>query len=52
VAAFERQLAGAVAALLRALGAPARDLHAGDAQEYLLFLVGVCLLALVVPLLR
>lgn len=52
VAAFERQLALSAAALLRALGAPARDLHAGDAQEYLLFLVGVSLLALVIPLFR
>lgn len=52
VAASERQLAVGVGALLRALGAPARDLHAGDAQEYLLFLVGLSLLALVVPLFR
>lgn len=50
--AFERQLSGAIGALLRGLGAPARDLHTGDAQEYLLFLVGVALLALAIPLLR
>ena len=50
--AFERQLATGIGALLRALGSPARDLHTGDAQEYLLFLVGVALLALAVPLFR
>ena len=43
---------GASPALLRALGAPLRDLHTGDAQEYLLFLVGVAVLALLLPLLR
>jgi hypothetical protein len=32
--------------------APSRDLHTGDAQEYLLFLVGLSVLALVLPLLR
>lgn len=52
VTAFERSLAAAVDALLRAIGMPARDLHTGDAQEYLLFLVGLCVLALVVPLFR
>ena len=35
-----------------ALGAPARDLHTGDAQEYLLFLVGLAVLALLLPLLQ
>ena len=34
------------------LCAPLRDLHTGDAQEYLLFLVGLAVLALVLPLLR
>lgn len=52
VTAFEHRLAVAIAALVRALGAPARDLHSGDAQEYLLFLVGVSVLALLLPLLR
>ncbi len=52
VLVFERRIADALAALIRALGAPARDLHAGDAQEYLLFLVGVSVLALLLPLLR
>jgi hypothetical protein len=36
----------------QALMAPTRDLHTGDAQEYLLFLVGLTLLALVLPLLQ
>ena len=52
VTVVERQLAAAIAAVARALGAPARDLHSGDAQEYLLFLVGVAVLALLLPLLR
>ncbi len=52
VTAFEQRLAVALAALARALGAPARDLHSGDAQEYLLFLVGISVLALLLPLLR
>ena len=52
VTAFETRLSAALAALVRALGAPARDLHSGDAQEYLLFLVGVSVLALLLPLLR
>lgn len=44
-----RRLLGRVAF---ALGAPARDLHTGDAQEFLLFVVGVAVLAVVLPLLR
>lgn len=52
VTVVERQLAAAIAGVARALGAPARDLHSGDAQEYLLFLVGVAVLALLLPLLR
>ena len=52
VVTLERQLAAAVGALLRGLGAPARDLHTGDAQEYLLFLVGLSVLSLLLPLLR
>ncbi|MEO5989585.1 MAG: hypothetical protein ABIU54_10985 [Candidatus Eisenbacteria bacterium] len=52
VTAFESRLARALASLARALGAPARDLHSGDAQEYLLFLVGISVLALLLPLLR
>jgi hypothetical protein len=49
---FESRMAAALGALLRAMGAPARDLHTGDAQEYLLFLAGVSVLALLLPLLR
>src|SRR5262249_40715596 len=52
VAVIERQGAAAIATVARALGAPARDLHSGDAQEYLLFLVGVAVLPLLLPLLR
>ena len=52
VTVIERQAAAAIAGVARALGAPARDLHSGDAQEYLLFLVGVAVLALLLPLLR
>jgi len=52
VTLVERQVAVAVAGIARALGAPARDLHSGNAQEYLLFLVGVAVLALLLPLLR
>lgn len=52
VTLVERQLAEAIGGVARALGAPARDLHTGDAQEYLLFLVGVAVLALLLPLLR
>ena len=36
----------------RALLAASRDLHTGDAQEYLLFLIGLSLLAVLLPLLR
>src|SRR5262245_14562321 len=52
VTLIERQVAAAIGGVARALGAPARDLHSGDAQEYLLFLVGVAVLALLLPLLR
>ena len=34
------------------LASPLRDLHAGDAQEYLLFLVGMCVLMLLIPVLQ
>jgi len=49
---IERQVMTAIGGVARALGAPARDLHSGDAQEYLLFLVGVAVLALLLPVLR
>ena len=42
----------AVLSFARILGAPLRDLHTGDAQEYLLLLAGVSVLALLLPLLR
>lgn len=50
VVARERWLVGAVLRLARALAAPLWDLHTGDPQEYLLFLVGVAVFALLVPL--
>jgi hypothetical protein len=52
VLAFERALRGMLGRAARAFGAPARDLHTGDAQEFLLFLAGVAVLAVVLPLLR
>jgi hypothetical protein len=48
----EQAALGALLAIARALGAPLRDLHTGDAQEYLLLLAGVSMLALLLPLLR
>jgi hypothetical protein len=48
----ERGLVDLVGRLGRTLSAPLRDLHTGDAQEYLLFLVGVAVLALLLPLLQ
>src|SRR5262245_39434535 len=36
----------------RALLGASRDLHTGDAQEYLLFLIGLSVLAVLLPLLR
>jgi len=52
VLALERWPVRGVTAIGRALLAPARDLHTGTAQEYLLFLVALGVLALVLPLLR
>ncbi len=52
VTSVERRFGALLGGLLRALGAPLRDLHTGDAQEYLLLLVGVGVLALLMPLLR
>jgi hypothetical protein len=48
----EQAVLGMVLGFARALGSPLRDLHTGDAQEYLLLLAGVSVLALVLPLLR
>jgi hypothetical protein len=52
VVGVERRVVALLIGLGRALIAPSRDLHTGDAQEYLLFLVGLSVLALVLPLLR
>ena len=52
VTAFERRIVDTLGGALRAAVAPMRDLHTGDAQEYLLFLVGLSVLALVLPFLR
>jgi hypothetical protein len=48
----ERWLVGLVVRLARGLSAPLRDLHTGDPQEYLLFVIAVAVFALVIPLLR
>jgi hypothetical protein len=52
VMGVERQLVRLLTRLALVVIAPARDLHTGDAQEFLLFLAGVAVLALVLPLLR
>jgi hypothetical protein len=51
VIALEQRLVAIVFGFARTLVSPLRDLHTGDAQEYLLFLVGLTVLALVLPLL-
>jgi len=52
VTVIERAAVGAIARFGRTLLVPLRDLHTGDAQEYLLFLLALSVLALVLPLLR
>lgn len=52
VVGLERALVMGAVRLVRALAIPLRDLHTGDAQEYVLFLVGVAVLAILLPLLR
>jgi hypothetical protein len=52
VVGIERALVSGAARLVRVLATPLRDLHTGDAQEYVLFLVGVAVLAILLPLLR
>ncbi len=52
VVSRERRLVDLLERAGRALTAPLRDLHTGDAQEYLLFLVGVAVLALLLPWLQ
>ena len=49
---IERRLIALLARVARLLLAPSRDLHTGDAQEYLLFLIGLSVVALFLPLLR
>jgi hypothetical protein len=52
ITGVERRLVDVLGRIGLTLIAPARDLHTGDAQEYLLFVVGIAVLALVLPLLR
>jgi len=52
VARGERQLVIRTGRSGRMLASPLRDLHTGDAQEYLLFLVGMCVLMLLIPVLQ
>ena len=49
---LERRLVGLFARVIGGIAGPLHDLHSGDAQEYLLFLVGIGVLAVVLPLLR
>lgn len=49
---WERGVLRVLMGTARVLFSPMRDLHTGDAQEYLLFLAGVGVLALLLPLLR
>ena len=49
---LERRALALFARLGRAVLGASHDLHTGDAQEYLLFLVGVSVLAVLLPLLR
>jgi hypothetical protein len=48
----ERGAVDLLARVGQGAASPLRDLHTGDAQEYLLFLVGVAVLALLLPLLQ
>jgi hypothetical protein len=52
VVALERAVVGFIARFVNAVTSPLRDLNSGDAQDYLLFLVGLSVLVLVLPLLR
>jgi hypothetical protein len=52
VVALERALVSFIARFASAVTSPLRDLNSGDAQDYLLFLVGLSVLVLVLPLLR
>jgi hypothetical protein len=48
---LEKRVVGLLQRIGLTMVAPTRDLHSGDAQEYLMFLVGLTVLALVLPLL-
>src|SRR5439155_7699582 len=52
VVVLERRVVVALRALLLGAVHPLRELHSGDAQEYLLMVAALALLALVLPLLR
>jgi hypothetical protein len=52
ITALERRIVDGLSRVAGALMAPSRDLHTGDAQEYLLFLIGLSVVALFLPLLR
>ena len=52
IVGWESGVIRAVMATTRVALSPVRDLHTGDAQEYLLFLVGGGVLALLLQLLR
>jgi hypothetical protein len=52
VVGLEQALVAGASRLVRMLATPLRDLHTGDAQEYVLFLIGVAVLAILLPLLR
>ncbi|MEO5618559.1 MAG: hypothetical protein ABIS67_12360 [Candidatus Eisenbacteria bacterium] len=52
VARAEHQLVARAGRAARSLASPLRDLHTGDAQEYLLFLVGMCVIMLLLPVLQ
>jgi len=52
VVAVETFAVSMVDRAVRGVSAPLRDLTSGDAQDYLLFLIGLSVLALVLPLLR
>jgi len=49
---FERRVLGLFQNTAHALTRSLHDLHTGDAQEYLLFLIGVAIVSLVLPLLQ
>lgn len=52
VVTLERTVVSFFGRLAQAVTSPLRDLNSGDAQDYLLFLVGLSVLVLVLPLLR